>query len=73
MSTTEKSALVTRESWFARLLKLRRGPWEAVATTVIAAGVIMLMQSFSITLYSWSFITVLVGTAMFVIFSHFKD
>ena len=31
---------------------LRRGPLEAVATTIIAIGVIMLMQPFSLTLYS---------------------
>ncbi len=73
MSATEKSALAPRESWFSRLRRLRRGPWEAVATAIIAAGVVMLMQSWSIALYSWSFITVLVGTAMFVIVSHFRD
>jgi len=48
---------------------LRRGPLEAVATTVIAAGVIMLMQPFSLTLYSWSFATTLFGTVMFTIVS----
>ena len=51
----------------------RRGPWENVATTIIAIGVIMLMQSFSMFLYGWSFATILIGTAMFVIVSHFVD
>jgi hypothetical protein len=51
----------------------RRGPWEALATTVIAAGVIMLMQPLALVLYSWSFVTILAGTAMFVIVSHFRD
>jgi hypothetical protein len=51
----------------------RRGPWENLATLVIAAGVIMLMQPFSIDLYGWSFLTTLVGTAMFIIVSKFPD
>ena len=29
---------------------LRRGPLEAIATAIIAAGVVMLMQPFSLTL-----------------------
>ena len=29
---------------------LRRGPLEAIATTIIAAGVVMLMQPFFLTL-----------------------
>ena len=51
----------------------RRGPWENLATFVIAAGVLMLMQPFSIVLYGWSFATILAGTALFVIVSHFVD
>jgi hypothetical protein len=52
---------------------LRRGPLEAVATTVIAAGVVMLMQPFSLTLYSWSFATTLFGTVMFTIVSKVRE
>ena len=52
---------------------LRRGPLEAVATTIIAAGVVMLMQPLSLLLYSYSFVTILVGTLGFVIVSHFPD
>jgi hypothetical protein len=48
---------------------LRRGPLEAAATAIIAAGVVMLMQPFSLTLYSWSFATTLFGTVMFTIVS----
>jgi hypothetical protein len=48
---------------------LRRGPLEAVATTIIAVGVVMLMQPFFLTLYSWSFATTLFGTVMFIIVS----
>jgi hypothetical protein len=73
MSAVDKTVVTPREGWFSRLMRFRRGPWEAVATVVIGVGVIMLMQSLSIALYSWSFITVLVGTALFVIVSHFRD
>ena len=52
---------------------LRRGPLEAVATMIIAAGVIMLMQPFFLTLYSWSFATTLFGTVMFIIVSKVRE
>ncbi|RXT54011.1 hypothetical protein [Bradyrhizobium betae] len=52
---------------------LRRGPLEAVATTIIAAGVVMLMQPFSLTLYSWSFATTLFGTVMFTFVSKVRE
>ena len=45
----------------------RRGPWENLATAVIAAGVVMLMQPFSLTLYGWSFVTTLAGTVLFTV------
>jgi len=52
---------------------LRRGKMEAVATAVIALGVVMLMQPFSLELYGWSFATTLTGTAMFLVVSKFPD
>jgi hypothetical protein len=52
---------------------LRRGPLEAVATTIIAAGVVMLMQPFLLTLYSWSFATPLFGTVMFTVVSKVRE
>ena len=52
---------------------VRRGPAEMVATAVIALGVLMLLQPFSLTLYSYSFITTLVGTVMFIIVSKFPE
>ncbi len=55
------------------LLRLRRGPWEMVASILIALGVIMLMQPFAIGLYTYSFIVTLVGTVMFIIVSHFPE
>ncbi|KPA23238.1 hypothetical protein shim_15340 [Shimia sp. SK013] len=55
------------------LMRLRRGPWEMLASLLIALGVIMLMQPFALGLYSYSFIVTLVGTVMFVIVSHFPE
>jgi hypothetical protein len=52
---------------------LRRGPLEAVATTIIAIGVVMLMQPFFLTLYSWSFVTTLFGTVMFIVVSKVRE
>jgi hypothetical protein len=52
---------------------LRRGPAELVATAVIAVGVLMLLQPFSLTLYTWSFLTTLAGTALFMVVSKFPD
>jgi hypothetical protein len=54
-------------SWF------RRGPWETIATVVILLGVVMLMQPFALPLYTYSFVTILTGTILFVIVSHFRD
>jgi hypothetical protein len=52
---------------------LRRGPLEAVATMIIAASVVMLMQPFFLTLYSWSFATTLFGTVLFTIVSKVRE
>ena len=52
---------------------LRRGPLEAIATVIIAAGVVMLMQPFFLTLYSWSFATTLFGTVMFTVVSKVRE
>ena len=51
----------------------RRGPWENLATVLIGGGVVMLMQPVSIDLYSYSFVTILTGTLMFMIVSKFPD
>ncbi|MEI6097441.1 MAG: hypothetical protein WCS20_03890 [Alphaproteobacteria bacterium] len=55
------------------LMRLRRGPWEMLATILIAAGVVMLMQPFALILFTWSFVVTLVGTVMFIIVSHFPE
>ena len=51
----------------------RRGPWENAATILIAAGVVMLMQPLSMTLFTYSFVTILTGTVGFVVVSHFPE
>ena len=52
---------------------LRRGPAEMVATAVITVGVFMLLQPFWLMLYTWSFVTTLAGTALFMVVSKFPD
>jgi hypothetical protein len=52
---------------------LRRGPWEQAATLLIAVGVVMLMQPLALVLYTYSFVTILAGTAMFMIVSKFPE
>ena len=55
------------------LMRLRRGPWEMLATILIALGVVMLMQPFALLLFTWSFPVTLLGTVMFIITSHFPE
>ena len=52
---------------------LRRGFMENVATAVIGVGFLMLFQPFALPLYTWSFVTMLAGTAMFIIVSKFPE
>ena len=49
----------------------RRGPWENLATVLVAAGVVMLTQPFSITLYSYSFAMTLAGVVLFLVVTKF--
>lgn len=51
----------------------RRGRMEAIAVILIALGVGMLVQPFSIEVYGWSFTVVLFGTLMFTIVSKFPE
>ena len=55
------------------LLRFRRGPWEMLATVLIALGVVMLMQPFAMVLFTYSFVVTLIGTVMFIIVSHFPE
>ena len=52
---------------------LRRGPMELVACAVIALGLAMMLQPIALVLYTWSFATILFGTAMFIVVSKFPD
>jgi hypothetical protein len=55
------------------LLRFRRGPWEVLASALIALGVFMLMQPFWLVAYSYSFVVTLIGTVMFIFVSHFDE
>jgi hypothetical protein len=52
---------------------LRRGPLELAACAVIGLGIFMLLQPFAMVLYTWSFVTMLAGTVMFMIVSKFPQ
>ena len=52
---------------------LRRGPMELLACIVIASGIAMMLQPLALVLYTWSFLTTLVGTVMFMVVSKFPD
>lgn len=52
---------------------LRRGPMENVATALIAVGFLMLFQPFVLALYTYSLVTLLAGTVMFIIVSKFPE
>jgi hypothetical protein len=52
---------------------LRRGPWENAAMFLIASGIVMLVQPFSLDLFSYSFATILAGTLGYVVVSHFPE
>jgi hypothetical protein len=56
-----------------RLFLLRRGPMENIATTLIALGFVMLFQPFALILYTYSLLTLLAGTVMFIIVSKFPE
>ena len=53
--------------------RLRRGPMELVACVVITAGILMLLQPYALALYTWSFLTMLLGTVMFMVVSKFPE
>ena len=63
--SANRSIAVAR--WF------RRGPWETIAMSLIAGGIVMLVQPLSIDLYRYSFVTILAGTIGYVIVSHFPE
>ena len=52
---------------------LRRGPMEIAACAVIAAGLVMMLQPLAMALFTWSFLTTLAGTLMFMVVSKFPE
>ncbi|MFN5350550.1 MAG: hypothetical protein ACK499_09710 [Betaproteobacteria bacterium] len=52
---------------------LRRNTLELVACVIIGLGILMLLQPFALMLYTWSFVTMLAGTVMFMVVSKFPD
>lgn len=52
---------------------LRRKPMELAACALISAGILMLLQPFALILYTWSFVTMLAGTVMFMVVSKFPQ
>jgi hypothetical protein len=52
---------------------LRRGPMEIAACVLITLGLFMLLQPFFLILYTWSFVTMLAGTVMFMLVSKFPE
>ena len=60
-------------NFISNLAQMRRNAWEMVASVLIALGVFMLMQSFWMVAFTYSFIITLVGTVMFIIVSHFPE
>ena len=58
----------------AALALFRRGPWENAATALIGVGVVMLMQPFSLALYTYSLRRrSWPARSMFIVVSHFPD
>jgi hypothetical protein len=51
----------------------RRGRMEMLACIVIALGIGMMLQPFAMLLYTWSFLTTLFGTVMFMVVSKFPE
>ena len=52
---------------------LLRGPMELAACIVIALGIFMMLQPFALVLFTWSFVVMLAGVAMFTIVSKFPS
>jgi hypothetical protein len=64
---------MTRETVLPRGWLLRRRYSEGASTVLIGLGAAMLVQPFSLALFTWSFPVILVGALSFVVTSHFPD
>jgi hypothetical protein len=67
---TSSKTMPAHSNWPKRL---RRGPMEIAACVVITLGLLMLLQPFFLILYTWSFVTMLAGTVMFMLVSKFPE
>jgi hypothetical protein len=67
MSTQTTEPKKKRSPW------LRRGRLELVACGFIACGLLMMLQPLALTLFTWSFVTTLFGTVMFMVVSKFPE
>ena len=70
MTTNANEVNPTARRWPAWL---RRGPMEMAACVVIALGIAMMLQPFALILFTWSFLTTLFGTVMFMVVSKFPE
>ena len=52
---------------------LRRVPMEMLACGLITIGILMLLQPLALILYTWSFVTMLFGTVLFMVVSKFPQ
>ena len=52
---------------------LRRGRMEIVACAVITLGLVMMLQPIAMVLFTYSFLTTLFGTVMFMVVSKFPE
>lgn len=52
---------------------LRRGPMEMLACIVITLGLVMMLQPLAMILFTWSFLTTLSGTVLFMVVSKFPE
>jgi hypothetical protein len=59
--------------FFNGLMRFRREPWEQLASAIIGIGILMLLQPLWMPLYTYSFITTLIGTVMFIIVTKFPE
>jgi hypothetical protein len=62
-----------RDSVLPHARLLNRGRGESASGALIGLGVAMLVQPFSLALFTWSFPVILVGALAFVVTSHFPD
>jgi hypothetical protein len=46
---------------------------ERVAMGLMGLGALMMFQPFALGIYSYSFIVILIGTAMFIVVSHLSE